>query len=206
MVTNPPDMPPSSLERQTSTNCTLSRTPGEPDEPRDGHLSSLISIGLPPFPSENSAPPTRLAVGCHRSVSDPVGKRVQPNGHRNNPNPEQLLPVDALTQTRNYYGPSATSRKVLLAGFEERRAKIVAERRRGVETMVEMTEEEIMNAVLEDKRRANIVAARRSWQRKLEYVKNLEDQLAEANEAMEMWKARVIAAEGMLKEMQARSS
>ncbi|KAG8725782.1 hypothetical protein FRC12_024038 [Ceratobasidium sp. 428] len=159
----------------------------------------------PLFPSENSVP-SRPAAGGHRSVSDPVGKRVQPTGHRKNLAPEQLLPVDAPTQTRNYYGPSATSRKVLPAGFEERRAKIVAKRRRGVETAVEMTEEEILNAAVEDKRRANTVAARRSRQRKLEHVKGLEEELAAANEAMELWKARAIAAEGMLKEMQARSS
>ncbi|KAG8722855.1 hypothetical protein FRC09_005601 [Ceratobasidium sp. 395] len=169
----------------------------------DIHPGPYCRLSL--FPSENSVPPMRPAVGCHHSVSDPVGKRVQPNGHRKNLNPEQLLPVDASTQTRNYYGPSATSRKVLLAGFEERRAKIVAKRRRGVETAAEMTEEEILNAAAEDKRRANTVVARRSRRRKLEHVKNLEDELAAANEAMELWKARAIAAEGMLKEMQARA-
>ncbi|CAE6449534.1 unnamed protein product [Rhizoctonia solani] len=63
-----------------------------------------------------------------RSVSDPV-KKTQPTGHRKNLVPEQLLSVEAPTQQRNYYGPSATSRKPVPAGFEERRAKIVAKRR-----------------------------------------------------------------------------
>ncbi|QRV92744.1 bZIP transcription factor [Ceratobasidium sp. AG-Ba] len=44
------------------------------------------------------------------------------------------------------------SRTTKPAGFEERRAKIVAKRRRGVET--EMTKEDILNAAVEDKRRA----------------------------------------------------
>ncbi|KAG8710630.1 hypothetical protein FRC09_021002 [Ceratobasidium sp. 395] len=71
--------------------------------------------------------------------------------------------------------------------------------------VVEMTEK-ILNALVQDKRRANTVAARRSGQRKLEHVKKLEDELAAVNEAMELWEARAIAAEGMLKEMQARLS
>ncbi|KAG9105226.1 hypothetical protein FRC07_009479, partial [Ceratobasidium sp. 392] len=156
----------------------------------------------PLFPSEHSVPQARPNVAGQRSVSDPVPKRAQPTGHRKNLNPEQLLPVDAPTQQRNYYGPSATSRKVLPAGFEDRRAKIVAKRRRGVESAaVEMTEEEILSAAVEDKRRANTVAARRSRQRKLEHVKNLEDELAAARQEAELWKERAIAAEGMLKSL-----
>ncbi|QRV92746.1 bZIP transcription factor [Ceratobasidium sp. AG-Ba] len=136
-----------------------------------------------------------------RSVSDPV-KKAHPTGHRKNLSPEQLLPVDAPTQQRNYYGPSATSRKAMPAGFEERRAKIVAKRRRGVEA--EMTEEDILNAAVEDKRRANTVAARRSRQRKLEHLQNLEKELEEARHGMEVWRERAIAAEKELKEYKVR--
>ncbi|KAG9094829.1 hypothetical protein FRC06_010441 [Ceratobasidium sp. 370] len=156
----------------------------------------------PLFDAEHTVPaPARPAGAGQRSVSDPVTKRVTPTGHRKNLSPEQLLPVDAPTQQRNYYGPSATSRKVLPSGFEDRRAKIVAKRRRGVESgVVEMTEEEILHAAVEDKRRANTVAARRSRQRKLEHVKNLEQELEETKKAMELWKERAIAAENMLKQ------
>ncbi|KAG8714846.1 hypothetical protein FRC08_011357 [Ceratobasidium sp. 394] len=151
----------------------------------------------PLFDAEHSVP----RPNGQRSVSDPVTKRTAPTGHRKNLSPDQLLPVDAPTQQRNYYGPSATSRKVLPAGFEERRAKIVAKRRRGVESAItELTEEEILNAAVEDKRRANTVAARRSRQRKLEHVKNLEQELEETKKAMELWKERAIAAENMLKQ------
>ncbi|KAG8710627.1 hypothetical protein FRC09_020999 [Ceratobasidium sp. 395] len=127
------------------------------------------SRASPLFRSENSVPPVHPAGIDHRSVSDPAPKRVQPIRHRKNLNPELLLPVDAPTQTRNYYGPTAISHEVLPAGFEERRAKIVAKRRRGVETVTKMTEEGILNSVSE-----------------LEHVKKLEDEFATANEAMKL--------------------
>ncbi|KAG8722856.1 hypothetical protein FRC09_005602 [Ceratobasidium sp. 395] len=78
--------------------------------------------------------------------------------------------------------------------------------RRRIKQLVVETTEGILNAPVQDKRRANTVAARRSGQRKLEHVKKLEDELGAVNEAKELWKARAIAAEGMLREMQARSS
>ncbi|KAF8599402.1 hypothetical protein BDV93DRAFT_403167, partial [Ceratobasidium sp. AG-I] len=99
--------------------------------------------------------------------------------------PEQLLPVDAPTQQRNYYGPSATARKELPAGFESRAAKIIAKRKRGVEAAQELTEADILNQAVDEKRRANTVAARRSRQRKLEHVKRLEDELEEAKKEAE---------------------
>ncbi|KAG8740385.1 hypothetical protein FRC10_004394 [Ceratobasidium sp. 414] len=155
----------------------------------------------PLFDAEHSMPfPARPAGAGQRSISDPGNKRVVPTGHRKNLAPEQLLPIDAPTQQRNYCGLSATSRKVLPAGLEERRAKIVTKRRRGIESgIVEQTEEEILNAAVEDKRRANTVAARRSRQRKLEHVQNLEQELEETKKAMELWKERAIAVENMLK-------
>lgn len=139
-----------------------------------------------------------------RSVSDP-GKRTQPTGHRKNLTPEQLLDVEAPTQQRNYYGPSATSRKLVPSGFEERRAKIVAKRRRGLGVDgEEVSEDAILNAAVEDKRRANTVAARRSRQRKLEYVKTLEQQLEEKDREIELWKERAIAAEGIVRQLQGK--
>ncbi|KAJ1303584.1 hypothetical protein OPQ81_011767 [Rhizoctonia solani] len=139
-----------------------------------------------------------------RSVSDPV-KRTHPTGHRKNLTPEQLLDVNAPTQQRNYYGPSATSRKVIPAGFEERRAKIVAKRRRGLGADgEELSEDAILNAAVEDKRRANTVAARRSRQRKLEYVKTLETQLEEKSRELELWKERAIAAEKMVRRLEGK--
>ncbi|KAH7322084.1 hypothetical protein B0J17DRAFT_530273, partial [Rhizoctonia solani] len=129
-------------------------------------------------------------------------KRTQPTGHRKNLTPEQLLDVEAPTQQRNYYGPSATSRKLVPSGFEERRAKIVAKRRRGLGVDgEEVSEDAILNAAVEDKRRANTVAARRSRQRKLEYVKTLEQQLEEKDREIELWKERAIAAEGIVRQL-----
>ncbi|KAG8710629.1 hypothetical protein FRC09_021001 [Ceratobasidium sp. 395] len=71
---------------------------------------------------------------------------------------------------------------------------------------VEVTEEEILNTAVEDKRRVNTTAVRRSRWRKLEYVKDLEGQLAAENEAAELWRVRMIAAERMLQEIQAHTS
>lgn len=183
------------------------------------NLDSLLSMGSPTSPamdtqalfSPTTSPlfdaehsPIERPIG-QRAVSDPTCKRSQPTGHRKNLAPEQLLPVDAPTQQRNYYGPSATSRKVVPAGFEERRAKIVAKRRRGLgEDGEQLSEEAILSAAVEDKRRANTVAARRSRQRKLEHVKRLEDELEETKRAMELWKERAIAAEGMVKRLEGR--
>ncbi|KAF8713289.1 hypothetical protein RHS03_00744, partial [Rhizoctonia solani] len=162
--------------------------------------SDLFSPNTSPLFSDSSS----VRPEGVRSVSDPV-KKSQPTGHRKNLTPEQLLSVEAPTQQRNYYGPSATSRKPVPAGFEERRAKIVAKRRRGLGTEgEELSEEAILNAAVEDKRRANTVAARRSRQRKLEYVKTLEIQLAEKEHEIALWKERAIAAEGMVRRLEGK--
>lgn len=162
---------------------------------------ALFSPSTSPLFSDEHSVPRPEGV---RSASDP-GKRTQPTGHRKNLAPEQLLDVDAPTQQRNYYGPSATSRKVIPAGFEERRAKIVAKRRRGLGAEgEEISEDAILNAAVEDKRRANTVAARRSRQRKLEYVKTLEVQLEEKTREMELWKERAIAAENIVRRMEGK--
>ncbi|KAF8754905.1 hypothetical protein RHS01_05470 [Rhizoctonia solani] len=162
--------------------------------------SDLFSPNTSPLFSDSSS----VRPEGVRSVSDPV-KKSQPTGHRKNLTPEQLLSVEAPTQQRNYYGPSATSRKPVPAGFEERRAKIVAKRRRGLGTEgEELSEDAILNAAVEDKRRANTVAARRSRQRKLEYVKTLEIQLAEKDHEIALWKERAIAAEGMVRRLEGK--
>lgn len=182
------------------------------------NLDSLLPVsGSPTSPAADTqalfSPTTSpLFVDAHsaprpegvRSVSDPI-KKTHPTGHRKNLSPEQLLDVAAPTQQRNYYGPSATSRKVIPAGFEERRAKIVAKRRRGLGVDgEELTEEQILHAAVEDKRRANTVAARRSRQRKLEHVKNLEQQLEEKSRELELWKERAIAAEGIVRRLEGK--
>jgi hypothetical protein len=61
-----------------------------------------------------------------------------------------------------------------------------------------------LSAAVEDKRRANTVAARRSRQRKLEHVKRLEDELEETKRALELWKEHAIAAEGMVRRLEGK--
>lgn len=177
------------------------------------NLDSLLTIPSPTSPavdthalfSPNASPLFAAEHSAPPDASDPSPKRALPTGHRKNLSPEQLLPVDAPTQQRNYYGPSATSRKAVPAGFEERRAKIVAKRRRGLGLEADdLTEEAILNAAVEDKRRANTVAARRSRQRKLEHVKRLEEELEETKRALDLWKERAIAAEGMVRRLEGK--
>ncbi|KAG8698486.1 hypothetical protein FRC11_014391, partial [Ceratobasidium sp. 423] len=174
---------------------------GSPTSPAVDTEALFSPTTSPLFTDSHSARPEGV-----RSVSDSV-KKTHPTGHRKNLTPEQLLDVEAPTQQRNYYGPSATSRKNIPAGFEERRAKIVAKRRRGLgQEGEELSEEQILSAAVEDKRRANTVAARRSRQRKLEHVKHLEQQLEEKNLEVELWKERAIAAENIVRSMQGTES
>ncbi|CCO32629.1 hypothetical protein BN14_06692 [Rhizoctonia solani AG-1 IB] len=177
----------------------LSMPNGSPVSPSADTRDLFSPSTSPLFSDSSSVRPEGV-----RSVSDPV-KKAQPTGHRKNLAPEQLLGVEAPTQQRNYFGPSATSRKPVPAGFEERRAKIVAKRRRGLGSEAEeLSEDAILSAAVEDKRRANTVAARRSRQRKLEYVKNLEILLEEKNHEIALWKERAIAAEGIVRRLEGK--
>jgi hypothetical protein len=115
---------PSSLGFE-NLNSLLSMPGGSPTSPAMD-TQALFSPTSPLFSTEHS---TDRPDAGPRSASDPTGKRMHPTGYRKNLSPKQLLPVDAPTQQRNYYGLSATSRKPVPAGFEERRAKIVAKRR-----------------------------------------------------------------------------
>lgn len=68
-----------------------------------------------------------------------------------------------------------TSRKVIPAGFEGRRAKIVAKRHADLEPTVKNCPKRSFSTADEDKGRAYTVAAQRSRQRKLEHAKKPEE-------------------------------
>ncbi|CEL58478.1 hypothetical protein RSOLAG1IB_08568 [Rhizoctonia solani AG-1 IB] len=89
----------------------LSMPNGSPVSPSADTRDLFSPSTSPLFSDSSSVRPEGV-----RSVSDPV-KKAQPTGHRKNLAPEQLLGVEAPTQQRNYFGPSATSRKPVPAGF-----------------------------------------------------------------------------------------
>ncbi|KAG9051687.1 hypothetical protein FS837_000076 [Tulasnella sp. UAMH 9824] len=128
-------------------------------------------------------------------------KAPQPNGVRKNVQVRDLIPLDAPIQSRNYITPSATSRKDIppsvartfvptsrkrssqMAGLpstEDMQDELAAEDDPVVaEEMRRRREMDPEKAALlehvEQARRRNTLAARKSRQRKLEHVRNLEE-------------------------------
>ncbi|KAI0051442.1 hypothetical protein FA95DRAFT_1485382 [Auriscalpium vulgare] len=123
-------------------------------------------------------------------------RRSVPTGTRKNVTPETLVPLDAPIQSRKYVLPSQTSRKELPATFARKRARSQAF---GEEDEVEqptMSEED----AIKTKRLQNTLAARRSRKRKLEYQRELEETLEEERKEKEMWKARALILEALLRD------
>ncbi|KAG8918577.1 hypothetical protein FRC00_012306 [Tulasnella sp. 408] len=150
---------------------------------------SLDSRNLPTSPGSST--------GAVRRDS----KAPQPNGVRKNVQVRDLIPLDAPIQSRNYITPSATSRKDIppsvartfvptsrkrssqMAGLpstEDMQDELAAEDDPIVaEEMRRRREMDPEKAALlehvEQARRRNTLAARKSRQRKLEHVRNLEE-------------------------------
>lgn len=165
----------------------------------DGLISMTDTPSIIPVPlASTSTPSTAPSTLPLRSSTS-----SRPTGHRKNLSPSSLLPIDAPTQTRNYRGPSATSRKDIPA-FALSTAPPSAptpnpkKRKLAEEEDVEDDDDEeemrtgrvkprMGESEIEAKRRQNTLAARRSRHRKLEYVRNLEEQVRElmnVNEAL----------------------
>jgi hypothetical protein len=137
----------------------------------------------------NSEPPS--AVGPNSSRRKPG-----PTGTRKNVTPETLIPLDAPIQTRNYLTPSATSRKDVPATFARKRSRASAglDDEPMPQVPLDATEEEAIKI----KRLQNTLAARRSRKRKLEYQKQLEDELDGEREQKDGWRARAKMLESLL--------
>ncbi|TFK52396.1 hypothetical protein OE88DRAFT_1397816 [Heliocybe sulcata] len=129
-----------------------------------------------------------------------VGRKSRPTGTRKNITPDALVPIEAPTQKRTYYTPSATSRKEVPAVFARKRAR---------STAFEDEEDELPDAsaagltmseqeAIEAKRRQNTLAARRSRKRKLEYQRQLEVDMEKERQEKEMWKTRALTMRSML--------
>jgi len=126
------------------------------------------------------------------------------NGTRNTSIP--LLDESAPTQKRNYVGPpSKTSKRPIPAAAARKVAALLASSSSDFSVPIE---EEITKSI-EEKRRQNTVAARRSRQRKAEHLMELEEtnralegRVGELELQIQVWMGRALAA-GWSEEMRA---
>jgi hypothetical protein len=160
-------------------------------------VSTLLTM-TPTSPALDSFDPSELSSHRHPSGSSttkpPASRRkVTPTGIRKGVTPENLLDESAPTQSRNYLTPSVTSRKEVPAVFARKRARSAAfgDEEDQLDDYVlppNPTEKDL----IEQKRRQNTVAARRSRKRKLEHLQQLETSLAEVTQEKEQWRQRAL--------------
>jgi hypothetical protein len=164
--------------------------------------SSLI-VMTPMTPSLDSFDPSQLTSApqstdiSSTAAKAPVSRRkVTATGIRKGVTPETLLDETAPTQSRNYVTPSATSRKEVPAVFARKRTRSTA-------FGDEFHEEDQLDDyvlppnptekdLIEQKRRQNTVAARRSRKRKLEHLQLLESSLEKERQEKEQWRERAL--------------
>ena len=128
-----------------------------------------------------------------------IRRKVTATGIRKGVTPESLLDESAPTQTRNYVTPSATSRKEVPAVFARKRARSTAfgDEEDQLDDYVlppNPTEKDL----IEQKRRQNTVAARRSRKRKLEHLQLLETSLEKERQLKEQWRERALMLSSIL--------
>jgi len=133
------------------------------------HSSPMYTI-----PSTPALAPASLFPSPHTPSSKLPGNA--PTGHRKGMSVAQMVPLDAPTQTRNYYTESKTSRKVVPAGFVN---KVKKRTREDAGFAVDDVDEIELTPDLEDaieaKRRQNTLAARKSRARKAETARQHEE-------------------------------
>jgi hypothetical protein len=131
-------------------------------------------------------------------VDHPSRRKTVPTGTRKNITPESLVPYEAPIQSRKYRIPSSTSRKELPATFARKRARTQApgEGEGEGEDGPTLSEEDAIKV----KRLQNTLAARRSRKRKLEYQRELEDAIEAERKEKEMWRARALVLEALLRD------
>lgn len=114
--------------------------------------------------------------------------------------PDNSIPLDAPTQTRNYRIPSSTSRKDIPSSFSTKRnphpgysegeEDELEEERPGIPSN---DQEEI-----EKRRRKNTIAARKSRMKKLEQRVALEQAVERLTTEREVWKTRALTLRSLL--------
>jgi len=119
-----------------------------------------------------------------------------PTGTRKNLTPESLVPFDAPIQSRKYRIPSTTSRKELPATFARKRARTQGPGEDDGEPGPTVSEED----AIKTKRLQNTLAARRSRKRKLEYQRELEEAIEAERKEKEVWRARALVLEALLRD------
>ena len=146
--------------------------------------------------SSTAVTPATTATSKHARPTKPI-----PTGTRRNITPSALVPLDAPTQPRQYVTPSATSRKVIPAAFTKGKKRARSEVDGGGGDVDQLPEDLDPNTqeAIEIKRRQNTLAARRSRQRKLEHVRELEEAVEHITQDRDMWMARAYDAEEKLR-------
>jgi hypothetical protein len=162
--------------------------------------SSLI-VMTPTSPALDSFNPSQLtsAPQPNDAAKSASRRKITPTGIRKGVTPETLLDDTAPTQSRNYVTPSATSRKEVPAVFARKRARSTAfgDEEDQLDDYVlppNPTEKDL----IEQKRRQNTVAARRSRKRKLEHMQLLESSLEKERQEKEQWRERAFLLSSML--------
>lgn len=175
----------------------------QPKSPPALDVSALITMS-PSSPLHDSFDPSQFSSTPQQtsaqsdfdlSIVKPAATRrkVTATGIRKGVTPENLLDESAPTQSRNYVTPSATSRKDVPAVFARKRARSTAfgDEEDQLDDYVlppNPTEKDL----IEQKRRQNTVAARRSRKRKLEHLRLLEDRLEVETQKKEQWRQRAL--------------
>jgi len=167
--------------------------------------SSLI-VMTPTSPALDSFDPSQLTSAPQpNDIPSAVAKarrKINPTGIRKGVTPDTLLDESAPTQSRNYVTPSATSRKEVPAVFARKRSRSTAfgDEEDQLDDYVlppNPTEKDL----IEQKRRQNTVAARRSRKRKLEHLQTLESSLEKVRQEKEQWRERALLLSSMLTNM-----
>lgn len=158
-----------------------------------GSNSASSSTAAVPVIKDPRPPTKRQRSSGSQQPSGSAAARF--TGTRNTSIP--LLDLDAPTQKRDYAGPqSKTSKRAVPAAAAR---KVAALRAHAEEAGVELGQE--IEQSIEEKRRQNTVAARKSRQRKAEHLQSLEDAiraLQDRQEQLELevqvWTRRALAA------------
>jgi hypothetical protein len=160
----------------TKTSVLDGLIPLSPDTP------ALDPSSLTPSPAftDLSSFPSEVASRPRKSL---------PTGTRKNVTPETLIPLNAPIQPRKYLTPSSTSRKDLPATFARKRAR--------TGEPDDLPPDEREEDAIATKRLQNTLAARRSRKRKLEYQRQLEEEIAEERAARAALEARVMQLEAL---------
>ena len=153
-------------------------------------LNNLYTIS-PETPALDAFDPSHLEIRRTAPTPAPPARRSKATGIRKGVTPESLLDEDAPTQPRKYVTPSVTSRKEIPQGFARKRARSVAfadEEDQLDDLPPNPTEQDL----IEQKRRQNTVAARRSRKRKLEQLQRLQGSRDEERAFKEVWTERAL--------------